>query len=130
MTSPGLADSIRSAAGDSTGVNSQIELGDCRVALLRMFGTLAGVAYRPDRVEVERRRVGRSGALTRLDVLDVLMGLPVGLPVARKDLTATERTLVAGAVAGAVEGHDGLIVRRAVAPVLDIDMSKNNQVTS
>jgi hypothetical protein len=117
VTSPGLADSIRLAAGDSTGVNSQIELGDCRVALLRMFGTLAGVAYRPDRVEVERRRVGRSGALTRLDVLDVLMGLPVGLPVARKDLTATERTLVAGAVAGAVEGHDGLIVRRAVAPV-------------
>ncbi|WP_157440396.1 hypothetical protein [Actinokineospora inagensis] len=52
-----------------------------------------------------------------LDVLNCLMGLPVGLPVATADLTERERVAVREAPAHAVEVHQGGVVRHAVAPV-------------
>jgi hypothetical protein len=90
---------------------------ECRSALVRMFGTAAGVAYRPDRAEVARRRACPIDPLTELDVLDALMGLPVGLAVPLSELTDAERLLVGRAPASAVERHGGQIVRLAAAPV-------------
>jgi hypothetical protein len=117
VTSAGLAAAARAATRtpavtDSVGVSIE-----CRSGLVRMFGTSAGVAYRPNQAEIVRRQVSRLGSLTELDVLDGLLGLPVGLPVALCELTGTERAFVERVPAGAVELHGGRVVRRAVAPV-------------
>jgi hypothetical protein len=66
---------------------------------------------------VARRRACRVAALTEPDVLNALMGLPVGLAVARTGLTDTERALVDRAPVGVVERLGGQVIRRAVAPV-------------
>lgn len=117
MSTAGLADAVRAAISTSLAADNTGGLTECRSALVRIFGAAAGVAYRTNPAEVARRRACRSGTLTKLDVLDALMGLPVGFAVTQTDLTDTERTLVDRAPAGAVENLGGQVVRRAVPPV-------------
>lgn len=82
-----------------------------------MFGTTAGVVFRTDVTEIARRRACSLGSLTELALLDALLGLPVGLPVAVADLTDVERRRLDRVPAGAVDRAAGQLVRRAVAPV-------------
>ncbi|EWM19757.1 hypothetical protein [Kutzneria sp. 744] len=51
-------------------------------------------------------------------MLEAMMGLPAGVPVAVDDLTERERRLLPRAPRGAVERDGDLLVRRAVPPVL------------
>ncbi len=86
-------------------------------ATVRLFGVPASVTYRLDATEVERRRSAGLGSLARLDLLDVLMGLPVGLPVQRACLTEREQRLLRELPDGVVTEHDDQLVRRAVQPL-------------
>lgn len=117
MSAAGLTDAVHEAANTSDAVDFGAGLAGCQSAPLRTFGTLAGVVYRPNQAEVARRRSQRVGSFTEMDVLDVLMGLPAGLPIARTELTDLERALVDRAPGGAIEHRGGEVVRRAVAPV-------------
>jgi hypothetical protein len=117
VSSTGLADAVRAATSTSVFVDGPTGLAGCRSGLVRMFGSVAGVVYRTDEAEVARRRVQKVEPLIELDVLDGLMGLPVGVPVAVVDLTERECARLRRIPHGAVE-HDGdLVVRRAVAPL-------------
>jgi hypothetical protein len=82
-----------------------------------VFGAAAGVAYLPDDVETARRAEVALGAITQRGALDVLMGLPVGLPVAAGMLTDRERRLLRQVPCGAVDSDADKVVRRAVAPL-------------
>jgi hypothetical protein len=110
-----LADAVRAAT--SASVVADAGLTDCHGTVVRMFGTAAGVAYRLDHAEVARRREHQLGALTDLDVLDALMGLPVGMPVEQSSLTKAERALVDRLPAGVVEHRGEQLVRLAAAPL-------------
>lgn len=117
MSAAGLTDAVHEAANTSDAVDFGTGPAGCQSALLRSFGTLAGVVYRPNQSEVARRRTQRVGSFTEMDVLDVLMGLPEGLPVALNELTDAERALMDRAPGGAIEHRGEEVVRRAVAPV-------------
>jgi hypothetical protein len=117
MSAAGLTDAVHAATNTSAALDFGAGLADCRSALLRTFGTRAGVVYRPDQAEVARRGAQRVGSFTEIDILDALMGLPAGLPVAPNELTDAERALVDRAPGGAIERRGGQVVRRAVAPV-------------
>ena len=82
-----------------------------------MLGETAVIDYRIDAVEAARRRRAGCSAITDLAVLDVLMGLPVGIPVAAADLTDRERRTLRRTPAGALVCTDGWVTRLAVAPV-------------
>lgn len=115
MSRAGVAEAVRAAMTTSPVTD---ELARCPSAAVRMFVAAAGVAYLPDETETARRAAAGLGAITQRGVLDVLMSLPTGLPVAVDTLTERERRLVRRAPSGAVEYDDaGRIARRAVAPV-------------
>jgi hypothetical protein len=116
VSAAGLTDAVH-AATKTSNVDCGAGLAGCHSVLLRNFGTLVGVVYRPDEAEIARRRAQQFGSFTDIGLLDVLMGLPVGLPVTRGELTDAERALVEGAPRGAVERRGGQVVRRAVTPV-------------
>jgi hypothetical protein len=89
----------------------------CASAVVRVLDTTVGVAYLPDLTEISRRQAVGLGAITQMDLLDALMGLPAGLPVAVDDLSVRERRLLRGAPEGVVDIVGGRCTRRAVAPV-------------
>ncbi|TQM83047.1 hypothetical protein FHX81_5460 [Saccharothrix saharensis] len=84
---------------------------------VRMFGSTAAVNYQLINAEVRRRDGRRAVPAPGQDVLDVLMGLPVGLPVPADSLTDRERRLLGRAPQGAVDRDGEHVVRRAVAPL-------------
>lgn len=87
-------------------------------APVRMFGSTAAVNYQLIDAEVARRGGRRAVPAPGQDVLDVLMGLPVGLSVPVDSLTGRERKLLGRAPQGAVDRDDEHVVRRAVAPLM------------
>jgi hypothetical protein len=91
-------------------------------AAVRVFGVLAGIAYRVDHAETARRDAVVLGAITERAVVDALMGLPADVPVAVGDLTERERRLLPRAPRGAVDRDGDLLVRRAVPP-LSVDFA-------
>lgn len=116
MSRAGLAEAVRVATGRPTGRGS----GGAHEgvgAVVRLFGSIAGVVYHPDEVEVARRAAEQPDAVTRLDTLNMLMGLPMGAPVAVEDLSGAERALLRTVPRGAVVRDGALVVRRAVAPI-------------
>lgn len=116
MSRAGLAAVVQAAAHAPSGsgaVPAQEGLG----AVVRLFGSTVGVVYEPDEVEVARRASEQPEAITRLDLLDGLMTLPVGMRVAIADLTDAQRTMLRRIPRGAVEQHGESVVRRAQAPV-------------
>jgi hypothetical protein len=110
-----LAAAVRAAT--SASVVADAGLTDCHGTVVRIFGTAAGVAYRLDHAEVTRRREHQLGALTDMDVLDALMGLPIGVPVERSVLAKAELALVDRLPAGVVEHRGEQLVRLAAAPL-------------
>jgi hypothetical protein len=110
-----LADAVRAAT--SASVVADAGLPGCHGTVVRIFGTAAGVAYRLDHAEVARRQEHQLGALTDMDVLDALMGLPVGIPVERSSLTKAELALVDRSPAGVVEHRGEQLIRLAAAPL-------------
>jgi hypothetical protein len=117
VNAAGLASAVHAATNASEAVDLDAGLAGENSALLRTFGTLAGVVYRSDQAEVARRRAHGMGWCTEIEMLDALMGLPAGLPVSRNELTNGERTLVDRAPSGSIERRGGQVIRWAVAPV-------------
>jgi hypothetical protein len=91
-----------------------------RVADVRVLGTAVELTYVPDEREAARRSAAGLGAVDRRDVLDVLLGLPLGSPVAVDDLTPPERSVLRSAPEGAVERRPGSVVRWAAAPLFPV----------
>jgi hypothetical protein len=117
VNAAGLASAVHAATNASEAVDLGAGLAGEKSALLRTFGTLAGVVYRSDQAEVARRRAHGMGWCTEIEMLDALMGLPAGLPISRNELTNGERTLVDRAPSGSIERRGGQVIRWAVAPV-------------
>lgn len=98
---------------------AQVDFGEAAhgTASVRIFGSLAAVNYELNDAEAARRREWRATRIPGLDVLDVLMGLPIGSPVTVDSLTDRERKLLSRAPQSAVDHDDQHVVRRAVAPL-------------
>ncbi|MFI6004956.1 hypothetical protein ACIA98_31890 [Streptomyces sp. NPDC051366] len=95
---------------------------EAKLALVEAFGTEAVVAYRYDERERERRAADGMPPLTRPDVLNLLMALPLGEPVSASSLSERERRVLKSLPKGAAVRRDGSITRRAAHPV-HIDMA-------
>ncbi|MBT2407991.1 MULTISPECIES: hypothetical protein [unclassified Streptomyces] len=93
---------------------------EAKLAVVEAFGAEAVVAYRRDARECARRATAGMPALTRPDVLDLLMALPVGEPVPVDSLSERERRVLKS-LPKAVVRRDGTITRKAMRPVR-IDM--------
>lgn len=86
-------------------------------AVVDVLGVTAVVAYRRDVCEHRRRREAGTGALRRIDVLELLMGLPEGEPVPIASLGEVERRALKAMPPGVVVRQDGNVIRRAIEPV-------------
>jgi hypothetical protein len=83
-----------------------------------MFGVRAWLTVSVNNAEWRRRERVGPHALTRLEVLDGLLGLPLGLPVPLQALTTHERRLVSSLPDGVAEQHGDVVIRRA-EPVVE-----------
>jgi hypothetical protein len=84
---------------------------------MRIMNVQAVFSYTVDPVEHARRERAGGGAVMSPDVLDLLLGLPVGLPVPVVGLTGRERGALRTAPRWAVQIVDDHAVRLAVSPV-------------
>ncbi|KAA8890592.1 hypothetical protein F3087_04815 [Nocardia colli] len=114
MSRAGMAEAARAVA---TARHANDTLEQSSSAVVRVFNTTVGVAYLPNAAEITRRQASGLAAVTQMDLLDVLMGLPIGLPIAVKDLTGRERRLLRRAPAGIVDIVEGQCTRQAVPPL-------------
>lgn len=94
-----------------------VRASEVHFALMPVMGAEALVCYRLDDGELARRHRAGAGSLCSADVLELLMGLPVGMPVPVTSLTRRETAALKFAPPGAVSVRDGEVVRHAVAPV-------------
>lgn len=90
---------------------------EARRALIPIMGTEALICYRFDHGEHTRRQLAGTGPICSSDVLELLLGLPIAMPVPVESLTQRERTALAVAPPGSVSVSDGLVTRHAVTPV-------------
>jgi hypothetical protein len=79
-------------------------------------GARTVLSYRFE-AEAERRRQVGMGAITSPDVLQLLLGLPIGSPVPMAALTGPERSILRSAPRGALSVQDGSVVRLAEPPI-------------
>jgi hypothetical protein len=100
----------QSAAGFSVSPGTQMRL-------VHVLGGPTTVMYRLDAGESRRRRETGLGAITRMDLLDLLLSLPHECPVPYGSLTVRERHLLRSMPAGSVESRNGKLIRRAVVPL-------------
>lgn len=100
-----------------------LDLADTETAVVQVgpsgSKTEATIVYRPNRTEFERRRAVSLGGVTRLDWLDLMMDLPAGLPVLRKD---TDWRIIRKLPRGCVDITPEGIVRQLVKP-LDVRLA-------
>ena len=89
---------------------------------VRMFGVTAWLTVSINASESRRRERYGLGALTSLDVLDGLLGLPLGLPVPTEALTARERRLVSRLPHSVVVNCADAVIRRA-EPVIECSLA-------
>ncbi|WP_232542224.1 helix-turn-helix domain-containing protein [Nocardia bovistercoris] len=90
---------------------------DSTQAMVRVLGVRALLTLAPDIAECARRRAVGLVAVTDLELLDVLMGLPHGLPVAEGCLTRRETKVLRRAPHGVLTRIGGCVERSVVAPV-------------
>ena len=83
-----------------------------------MFGVRAWLTVSVNNAEWWRRERVGPHALTRLEVLDGLLGLPLGLPVPLQALTTHERQIVSRLPDGVAEQRRDVVIRRA-EPVVE-----------
>ncbi|GAB2840869.1 hypothetical protein GCM10027176_50880 [Actinoallomurus bryophytorum] len=79
-------------------------------------GVPAVFSYRLEAEAGRRRRAGL-GAITSPDILQFLLGLPVGVPVPLAALTRPERSVLRSAADGALLVEDQCVIRLAEPPV-------------
>ena len=94
------------SAGIGSGASSRVALQGVRAVL----------TYRLE-AEAERRRQAGLGAITSPDVLQFLLGLPIGTPIPLVALTRPESSALRSAPRGAVLVEDGCVVRLAEPPM-------------
>ncbi|MFF3578642.1 hypothetical protein [Streptomyces mirabilis] len=95
---------------------------ESKLQAVNVFGVQAVVAYRHDTVECERRAAEGTPPLIRPDVLDLLMGLPVGEAVPVSSLSPPERRALKAVPKGAVIQSNGTVTRQVVHP-LRVDLA-------
>lgn len=91
--------------------------GPVRVAPVELFGVPAWLAFRPDETEWARRGGSPLSCLPALDVLDVLMELPYGAPIAKRSLPAADRRVLTRSPSGGLEPAGPSVIRRLVPPL-------------
>lgn len=89
-----------------------------QVATVRVLGQSAAVIYRADAGELHRRNGVGLGTITRLDLLDLLLNLPLGCAMAAESLTMRERRLLTDLPAGSIDVEPGLVTRRVAVPLM------------
>jgi hypothetical protein len=87
-------------------------------AVVNVLGTRGLLRYRFDPYEDERRRQAHVGAIPNPQVLDLLLGLPIGISVPITSLTPLERSALRLAPSGAVAVDAGAVTRLAVHPLV------------
>lgn len=89
----------------------------------RVAGGVADAVLAVDAVEAARRRGVGLGGVGDLALLDTLMCLPVGCPVATDDLTALSRARLRAAPPGCVEWlDDAAVVVRRLASAVSVEL--------
>lgn len=83
-----------------------------------IMGTEALICYQFHDSEHARRRRAGPGTISSADVLELLLSLPIGMPVPVASLTGRERAALKSAPRGAVSVCDGQVTRHAMAPVM------------
>lgn len=94
-----------------------VRANEVRRTLIPIMGTEALICYQFDDGEHARRRREGGGAISSADVLELLLGLPIAMPVPVASLTRRECVALRLAPCGAVSVCDGQLTRYAVAPV-------------
>jgi hypothetical protein len=94
----------------------EIRLAD-QMATVAVRGVTAMLAYRIDQGEHMRRRDAGMVAVTRLDWLHAMLGLPVGMPVRVDALSSWYQQIVEELPPGCVQVTAGAVVRLLVRPV-------------
>jgi hypothetical protein len=82
-----------------------------------MLGVTAWWSATFDRAEMARRGGAQFTCLRRLDVVDALLNLPVGCPVARGSLSTRERRVLMGLPMGVLGRAAGDVVRLVTTPL-------------
>jgi len=95
---------------------------EARIARVTVRDVTATLAYRLDAGEHARRRAEGLLAVTELEKLDALLGLPTGLPVRMEALGGHVRRVIGRLPAGCVQVADGSVTRRIVRP-LRVDLA-------
>jgi hypothetical protein len=90
---------------------------DLRRKFVPILRTQALLVYRFDQQEVDRRAAQQMGVISSPDVLNLLLDLPLRMPVPISSLTRWERSALRSAPRGAVSIVDGDATREAVPPV-------------
>lgn len=111
----GTAEALADAVGAASIGGAAAE--GVRHKFVPILRTQALLGYRLNEHEVTRRQAQQLGSISSPDVLDLLMDLPLGLPVPIKSLTLWERSALRSAPPGAVSIAAGEVTREAVAPV-------------
>jgi hypothetical protein len=110
----GVAETFAAAAHAAS---PMVRSDEVRRAVMPIMGTEALVCYQVDDGEHARRQRAGVGAISSADVLELLLGLPIAMPVPIAALTPRERAALRLAPTGAVHVCDGQVTRSAVAPV-------------
>lgn len=84
---------------------------------LRVIGTDAYLAHRVDLAEHDRRTSAGLDAVETSDQLELLMSLPIGMPVPVASLSLREQRHLRRLPPGAVEIVDDEVIRAAVTPI-------------
>jgi hypothetical protein len=87
------------------------------VARVRLFSTRGWVAYRPDHDQRQLRRAQGIGPVLALDLLETLMGLPLGLPVPLHAVSRPDHRRLRRLPDGAVAWSAATVTRRLAPPV-------------
>jgi len=111
----GVAEAFGAAA---RAASATVRADEVRRTLTSIMGTEALVCYRFDDGEHARRQRASAGVIASADVLELLLGLPIAMPVPVASLTRRERAALGLAPPGVVSVRDGQVTRHAVAPVV------------
>jgi hypothetical protein len=95
----------------------QAAVDEIGVARVRLFGTRGWVAYRSDHDQRQLRRAHGIGPVLGLDLLDTLMGLPLGLPVPLHAVSRADLRRLRRLPDGAVTWSSATVTRRLAPPV-------------
>jgi hypothetical protein len=93
---------------------------EINVARVRLFGARGWVAYRPDHDQQRLRQTHPIGPVFGLDLLDTLMGLPLGLPVPLHTVSRADQRRLRRLPHGAVTWSGSTVTRQLAPPVVPL----------